>query len=203
MTGFLIFILVIVGFIEILCVGNMSSGPFTSGYTAYKKSFSFQFDKAYTLKIKKLKERLNRNLNWMHYHEYELRRLNAREIIFTEKQHQFLARGGPKILYSHLMLDPINNNFTITGRLSKTYTLSLPVIGYALASKADNTIEAFATFIAVILILTIMTKIPLSWYYAKRYQEVANAVMDVLEEPNKSFKFAPYGSRDLTNRSAP
>lgn len=188
---------------EMLCVGNMASGPFTSGYAAYKKTFSYQFERAHTLKIKKLKERLDRNLNWMAHHEIVLHRLNVKEIIFRERQHQFLAHGGPQIIYSHLFLDPNNNSFTITGRLSKTYTLSMPIIGYAFTSKADGTLESIAIFIAVLMFFAIITKMALSRYYYPRYQEMANAVMDILEEPNKSFKYAPYRSRDLTNRSAP
>ena len=188
---------------EMLCVGNMASGPFTSGYAAYKKTYTFQFDKAHMLKIKKLKERLDRNLDWEHYHEFVFRRLSAQEIIFRERQHQFLARSGPQILYSQLLLDPANNQFTIIGRLSKTTMLAYPIIAYVISSKADHAVEAFATFVAVILFFVLLSKIALSKYYAPRYLEFANAVMDVLEEPNKSFKYAPYRSRDLTNRSAP
>lgn len=203
MIGLLIFILLFIGFMEMLCVGNMASGPFTSGYTAYKKTFSFQFERAHALKIKKLKERLDNNLNWMSYHEMVLHRLNVNEIIFRERQHQFLAHGGPQIIYSHLLLEPNNDSFTITGRLSKTYTLSMPIIGYTLASKADGALVSLAVFIATLMFFAIMTKMALAIYYVPRYQEMANAVMDVLEEPNKSFKHAPYWTRDLTNHSAP
>ena len=158
MTGLLFFILFIIGFIEMLCVGNMSSGPFTSGFVAYKKIFSITFEKAHNLKTKKLKERLDRNLDWMAYHEYELRRLNVLEIIFIERQFQFLAHSGPQILHGHIILDPKNNKFTIIGRLSKTFLLLIPVSGYAFASKADSTLEAIGIFILVIIAFAILIK---------------------------------------------
>lgn len=79
----------------------------------------------------------------------------------------------------------------------------MPIMGYIFSSKADSALESIAIFIAVLMFFAIMTKIALSRYYHPRYQEMADAVMDVLEEPNESFKYAPYRSRDLTSRSAP
>lgn len=202
MIDLLLFILFIVGFIEFLCVMNMAPGPFISGYIAYKNSFSYQFDKAHTLRLKKLKERLNSNLDWIHFHEYKLRRLSACEIIFTERKHQFLAKSGPQILYGHLVLNPRDDNFTITGRLSKTYTLALPIISFAVAAKVDGTLESYTAFVCAIISLVIMTKIALIRYYSPRFQEFANAVIDVLKEPHKQFKTAPYSSRGISNRSS-
>lgn len=181
----------------------MASGPFTSGLVVYKQSYSFLFDKAYSLKINKLKERLDKNLNWIGWQQIEMRRLNSKEIIFTLSENHFLQKGKAEIIYGHLFLDPNADKFTITGRLSKTVFFLIPLFGYAISTTTDSTLESIAYFIGVTAFAMFGIKKLVSNYYRKRYLEFANAVFDVLEAPNKEFKYAPIRSRDLTDREAP
>ena len=180
----------------------MSPWYYTTGLVIYKKELPIDFERGSQLKLKKLQQRLESNLNYAFHHKLELSRLNAKEIIFREEWHRILAAGKTQIMRGHLRLIPNQKKAVIIGRLNKSIILADMLLLLLPLKFIENNYIAITTCLALGIALYFITKNGVYKAHAERFNELGAAVIDVLNEPNKTFKYTPYRSQDAHNARA-
>jgi hypothetical protein len=190
--GGIFFILLIAIAIETAYLYCMSPWYFRKGFEIYRKNYDLDFERGGQLKIKKLRERLERNLNWIWHDQLVFHRLNSREIVFREQWDRWLAKSFGSLMRGHVVLNPESNTFTIIGRLN-FYMLALDVIMVVAAYRTiEDPLWSVVAAVVAAIFLGLFSAKSLFKYQKERYEELAMAISDAIESPNKTFDFAPY-----------
>jgi hypothetical protein len=190
--GGIFFILLIAIAMETAFINCMLPWYYRKGFVIYSKKYDLDFERGSQLKIKKLRERLERNLNWIWHDQLVFHRLNSRELIFREQWDRWLAKSFGSLMRGHVVLNPESKTFTVIGRLN-FYILALDVIMVVAAYRTiEDRLWSVVAAVLTAVFLGLVSAKSLLKYQNQRYAELAMAISDVVESPNKVFEFAPY-----------